>query len=183
MRRHGPWTIVTSTKIYQDPWIRLDCDQVIRPDGLAGTYSVVDLKSGVTVIAVDSEDVVHLTSEFHYAVGRTTLEGASGGIEVGESPLESAGRELREELGIVAQKWTDLGSVDPFTSAVRSPVQLFLAEDISFVQTELEGTELIERVAMPLTEAMRAVMDGRITHAPTCVALLKTVALRNSWTS
>jgi ADP-ribose pyrophosphatase len=133
----------------------------------------VEVKPGVTVVALDKDKVVHLTSEFHYAVGRVTLEGVSGGIENGESPLASAQRELIEELGIVARQWTSLGVVDPFTSAVRSPVQLYLAEDLSFEATQMEGTELIERVSMPLAEAIAAVMDCRITHAPTCVALLK----------
>jgi ADP-ribose pyrophosphatase len=173
MRRHGPWTITNSTKIYEDPWIRLNHDQVIRPDGLAGTYSTVVLKAGVTVIAIDEEDQVHLTSEFHYAVGRVTLEGVSGGIEEGEDPLQSAERELREELGIMAATWSSLGECDPFTSAVRSPVQMFLAEQLSFTDVQPEGTELIERVALSFDQALERVLDGRITHAATCIALLK----------
>ncbi len=178
MQPHGPWTIVKKHRIYQDPWVVLERDDVIRPDGLAGSYSTVQIKQGVTVIALDKENVVHLTSEFHYAVGRTTLEGVSGGIEDGESPQTSAQRELLEELGIVAQQWTSLGTVDPFTSSIRSPVQLYLAEQLSFEATQLEGTELIERVAMPLVEAVAAVMDCRITHAPSCVAILKVAHLR-----
>lgn len=173
MQRHGPWTIVKNHKIYQDPWVALERDDVIRPDGLPGSYSTVQIKPGVTVVALDNENIVHLTSEFHYAVGRVTLEGVSGGIESGESALVSAQRELLEELGIVAQKWTWLGTVDPFTSAVRSPVQLYLAEELSFEATQLEGTELIERVSIPLGDAIAAVIESRITHAPTCVALLK----------
>lgn len=173
MQRHGPWTIVKNHKIYQDPWVALERDDVIRPDGLPGSYSTVQIKPGVTVLALDEQNVVHLTSEFHYAVGRVTLEGVSGGIEGDESPLESARRELVEELGIVAGRWTWLGTVDPFTSAVRSPVQLYLAELLTFEATQLEGTELIDHVALPLPQAIAAVMDNRITHAPTCVALLK----------
>lgn len=173
MRRHGPWTITNSTKVYEDPWIRLDHDKVIRPDGLAGTYTTVVLKAGVTVVAIDHEDTVHLTSEFHYAVGRVTLEGVSGGIEVGETALSTARRELLEELGISAGSWHSLGTCDPFTSAVRSPVELFLAEELTFTDVQPEGTELIEHVSMPLQEALQCVFDGRITHAPTCIALLK----------
>jgi len=173
MRRHGPWTITQSAQIYSDPWMQLNRDEVIRPDGLTGTYSTLELKAGVTVIALDDQQQVHLTSEFHYAVGRVTLEGVSGGIEPGEQAQMTAERELEEELGIVAARWTSLGSVDPFTSAVRSPVQLYLAQDLRFTQQRPEGTELIERVSLPLEEALQCVMDGRITHAPTCVALLK----------
>jgi len=173
MRRHGPWTITRSHPIYEDPWMQVAQDEVIRPDGLAGTYSTVILKAGVTVIALDEQSNVHLTSEFHYAVGRTTLEGVSGGIEPGEDPLETARRELREELGLVAAKWTPLGRCDPFTAAIRSPVQMYLAEELTFTEVQPEGTELIERVTVTLDEAITCVMDGRITHAPTCIALLK----------
>lgn len=173
MRRHGPWTITKSTRIYQDPWICVDRDDVIRPDGLAGTYSTVQLKRGVTVIALDADENVHLTKEFHYAVGRITLEGVSGGIEEGESPCTSANRELLEELGIIAKKWTRLGSVDPFTSAINSPVELYLAQDLSFTERQPEGTELIECVSLALSQAIDGVINGEITHAPTCVALLK----------
>lgn len=175
MQSHGPWTIVKNHQIYQDPWVTLQRDDVIRPDGLPGSYSTVEIKPGVTVVALDEKNVVHLTSEFHYAVGRITLEGVSGGIESGESALQSAQRELLEELGIIARKWTSLGTVDPFTSAVRSPVELYLAEELSFEATQLEGTELIERVSLPLADAISAVMESRITHAPTCVALLKII--------
>jgi ADP-ribose pyrophosphatase len=173
MRRHGPWTITQSAKIHEDAWIRLDLDQVIRPDGLAGTYTTVQLKAGVTVIALDQHNHVHLTSEFHYAVGRVTLEGVSGGIETGEAPLECAERELREELGIVAARWTHLGTVDPFTAAILSPVELYLAEELSFTPQHPEGTVLIERVSLSLQDAIDRVMSSRITHAPSCVALLK----------
>lgn len=178
MRQHGPWTITRSHKIYEDPWIRLDRDDVLRPDGLPGTYSTVHLKHGVTVVALDEKRQVHLTREFHYAVGRVTVEGSSGGIEENESADSAARRELLEELGITAQRWTDLGSVDPFTSAILSPVRLFLAEELAFQPQQLEGTELIDHVIVPLNEALDLVMRSEITHAPTCVALLKINLLR-----
>ncbi len=88
MHRHGPWTIVKNHKIYQDPWVALQRDDVIRPDGLPGSYSTVEIKPGVTVVALDEQNIVHLTSEFHYAVGRVTLEGVSGGLKAA-SPLWS----------------------------------------------------------------------------------------------
>jgi ADP-ribose pyrophosphatase len=173
MQRHGPWTITHSHPIYQDPWIRVVRDDVIRPDGLPGTYSTVQLKAGVTAIALDDAEHVLLTREFHYAVGRVTLEGASGGIESDESAEQAAARELLEELGIRAGRWTDLGTVDPFTAAILSPTRMFLARDLDFQPPQLEGTEQIECVRMPLSEAIQLVLDSQITHGATCVALLK----------
>ena len=60
---------------------------MIRLDGKPGTYSVVNLKPGVSVLAIDSKNYVYLTEEFHYGVGRVTLETVSGGIETDESRL------------------------------------------------------------------------------------------------
>src|ERR1019366_7029680 len=121
MIERGPWKIVQSRQIYRDPWIALQVDDVIRPDGKPGIHSIIHLKPGVCVLAKDAERRIYLTEEFHYAVGRVTLEGVSGGCEIGEEPLTTAQRELREELGIVAARWTDLGIVDPFTANVGSP--------------------------------------------------------------
>ncbi|HEX4147479.1 MAG TPA: NUDIX hydrolase, partial [Pirellulales bacterium] len=167
-----------SHSIYRDPWLEVDCDEVIRPDGLPGSHCVVRLKAGVCVLALDSQGHVQLTEEFHYALGRTGLEAVSGGIEAGEEPLVTARRELEEELGIVAAKWTDLGSIDPFTTVVLSPTRLFLAEGLELGSARCEGTELIRRVSLPLAEALRLVEEGTITHAPSCVLILRVARLR-----
>jgi ADP-ribose pyrophosphatase len=172
MKAHGPWQIVASHAVYRDPWIALRKDDVIRPDGQTGTYSVVDLKPGVCVLAFD-HGFVYLTEEFHYGVGRDTIEAVSGGIEPGEDAQDTAQRELREELGIEAAQWLDWGMVDPFTASVVSPTRLYLARGLQFVEPNLEGTELIRRARMSLTEAVRMVMGSEITHAPSCVLILK----------
>lgn len=173
MKRHGPWTIRETKEVYRDPWVRLQRDEVIRPDGRAGSYVVVHLKPGVCVIALDDAENVHLTEEFHYAVGRVTIEGVSGGIDAGEDPEAAARRELQEELGITAARWTEIGRVDPFTANVHSPTRLFLARQLTFGEHAQEGTEQIRRVVMSFAEAISAVERGEITHGPTCVALLR----------
>ncbi|MCA9132787.1 MAG: NUDIX hydrolase [Planctomycetales bacterium] len=173
MRKHGPWTIEHSREIYRDPWLSLRLDSVTRPDGQPGTYSTVQLKSGVCVIAIDDQRRVHLTQEFHYAVGRLTLEGVSGGIEPEESAEQAARRELSEELGLSARRWTHLGQIDPFTAAIHSTVDMYLAEELSWGRSAPDGTEEIELVSAPLEEALDWVREGKISHAPTCVALLR----------
>lgn len=173
MKTHGPWKIVTSREIYRDRWLQLRQDDVIRPDGAPGSYSVATLMPGVCVLALDADGFVYLTEEFHYGVGRTTLEAVSGGIEDGEDPLGTAQRELAEELGIEAQDWQDLGVVDPFTGSVVSPTRLYLAQQLAFGERNLEGTEQIRMVRMQLDDALDAVLDSRITHGPSCVVLLK----------
>ncbi len=111
--------ITSSQEIYRDAWLDLRLDLVVRPDGLPGTYSTVRLKPGVCVIAIDEQRRVYLTREFHYAVGRMTIEGVSGGVEATEPPEHAARRELEEELGIQAKHWRHLGKLDPLRH--RSP--------------------------------------------------------------
>jgi ADP-ribose pyrophosphatase len=173
MKQHGPWRIVESHHVYQDAWIRVRKDEVIRPDGKPGMHSVVTLKPGITVLAVDDDGNVYLTEEFHYGVGRTTVEAVSGGIEPDELPLGAAKRELREELGIEAEEWLDLGVVDPFTASVVSPTQLYLARKLRFGDQSPEGTEQIQCVKMTLAEAVQKVITSEITHGPSCVVILK----------
>jgi ADP-ribose pyrophosphatase len=131
------------------------------------------MKPGVSVLPLDSEGCVYLTDEFHYAVGRDTIETVSGGVEPSEEPLDAARRELREELGIQAGRWTDLGSVDPFTTVVVSPATLFLARELTFTNRSPEGSEKIRPVKVELAEAVDWVAGSKITHGPSCVLILK----------
>ena len=169
--KYGPWTINASTPIYQDPWLSVRKDDVTRPDGEPGTYSVVEIKHGVCVLAWQG-DQVYLTSEFHYAVGRTTLEAVSGGVDEGESQLMAAKRELKEELGITANVWKSLMTADPFTASVVSPTALFLATELEFGNRELEGTEQIQMVEQTISKAYKDVCEGTISHAPSGLAIM-----------
>lgn len=182
MRKHGPWTIKETNQVYQDPYVELHVDKVIRPDGNNGLHVVVKIKPGVCVIAMDTQQQLHLTREFHYAVGRESVEGVSGGIEPGEDPLPCAQRELQEEVGLHAENWQYLMTVDPFTTIMESPTRLYLATELTPVPKALEGTETIETVVMPIAEAVEAVESGLITHAPTCVAILLVDRLKHQKT-
>jgi ADP-ribose pyrophosphatase len=169
---YGPWTIKSTEQIYRDPFVELTLDQVIRPDGDDGQHVVVKIKPGVCVIAVDKERNVHLTKEFHYAVGRDSVEAVSGGVEPDENADLTAKRELQEELGLEAESWKFLTTVDPFTTCLVSPTRLYLATGLTEVDTNPEGTEQIEHVVIPLADAAKMVASGEITHAPSCVGIL-----------
>ncbi len=173
MKQHGPWQIRNTHQVYTDPYITVTKDDVIRPDGEDGTHVKVFMKPGVSVLPIDSENCVYLTREFHYAIGRDSIEVVSGGIEPGETAVFTARRELKEELGILADQLQDLGVVDPFTTIVDSPTRLYVATGLTFVETQLEGTEIIDCVKLPFEKAVAMVMSGEISHAPSCVAILK----------
>jgi ADP-ribose pyrophosphatase len=177
MKPHGPWKILQTNWVHQDPWVKVQQDNVIRPDGQPGTFTVVHIKPGVCVLPMKDDGTVYLTEEFHYAVGKVTIECVSGGRDEGETLEQAARRELREEIGIEADEWLDLGRVDPFTACLLSPTQMYAARGLRFVAKEPEGTEVIRRVAMPFEEAVRLVMANEITHAPSMTLILKAARL------
>ncbi|HEV2765197.1 MAG TPA: NUDIX domain-containing protein, partial [Pyrinomonadaceae bacterium] len=113
------------------------------------------------------------TKQFRYAVGRESLEVVSGMIDEGEEEAAAARRELREELGIEAGEWTDLGLVDAVTSQVFCPARIYLARRLTFGETERDASEEMETIRLPFAEAVEAVMSGRITHGLSCVLILK----------
>jgi 8-oxo-dGTP pyrophosphatase MutT (NUDIX family) len=172
-QRHGPWEIHQRQTRFQNQFIEVVEDAVTRPDGSPGHYTTVSMKAGVTVLPLDSDGNVHLARQFRYAAGRQTLELPTGAVEAGEEPLDAARRELREELGIESHQLTSLAAVDLDTSIVRCTAWLFLAQGLHTTAPDPDPTEAIERVSMPFHEALQLVMDGQITHAPSCVLLLK----------
>ena len=173
MRTVGPYSVVDTKDIYTNPWISVHEDRVIRPDGAAAVFGIVEMKAGSSVLALDNNGDVLLIREFKYAVERETLEVISGGVEIGESPLEAAKRELREEAGYEASEWLDLGAIDPFTTAIRSRNYMFMALHLTRVERQLDEGEILETVRVPLSEAVRMVLASEITHGASCTLLLK----------
>lgn len=171
--RKGPWQIEASSQKYKSAWLEVIEDKVIKPNGEHGSFATVKLKPGVSVLAIGDEDEVYLTSEYRYAIEQKSIEVVSGATEADETPEMAAKRELREELGIAAGDWVDLGTVDPLTSILRSPARLFLARELSFFEPQADDSEIIEMVRMKLNEAVDMVMESKITHAPSCVLILK----------
>ncbi len=119
MIKNGPWTIKASEEKYKNPWIRVQEDKVIRPDGKDGIFGIVEMVSGISVLPLDEEGFVYLTDEFHYGLQQNSIEVVSGAIDNDEKPIEAAKRELKEELGIEAENWVDFGLINPFTTVVK----------------------------------------------------------------
>lgn len=177
--KKGPWTVINSKIVYKNPWITVREDRVIRPDNEEGIFGVMEMKPGVSILPLDDENNVYLTQEYHYAVERVTIEAISGGIDDKENKFETARRELKEETGILADEWTDLGVVDPFTTVVNSPNYMLLARRLTFIKAKPEGTENIKVIKVPLAKAIKWVMKSKITHAATSTLILKVKNLLN----
>jgi 8-oxo-dGTP pyrophosphatase MutT (NUDIX family) len=172
-KKHGPWTIKSSERVYKDEFVEFWVDECVKPDGEPGRRATLRMLPGVAVLPVDEEGFVYMIRKFRYAVGKQSVEAVAGAIDEGESEEAAARRELKEELGIEAREMTDLGPVDAITSQVFSPSRIFLARGLKFGEPDQEGTEILQPLKLKLEDAVRMVLDGDITQATTCVLVLK----------
>lgn len=173
----NPWTTTAARVVYDNGLLRLREDAVIQPDGTAGRYTYVELPWPVVgIVPVGEDGQVHLVRQWRYAWDRNSWEIPAGHGEADETPLQSAQRELAEEVGLQAARWDSLG--EGFSSAsLTARYHLFLARELTSARDghQRDGAEqdLITR-AVPLVDAIAAAMDGRIEHSLSVIALLRT---------
>ena len=173
-----PWKTHATETRYENPWIKVTHREVTTPGGSPGIYGVVHFKNiAIGIVPVDAEGNTWLVGQFRYPQQKYSWEIPEGGGPKGIDPLESAQRELREETGITAARWTELIRSDVSNSVTDEEAIIYLAEELSFGEAEPEDTEDLEVKKLPLTEAITMVLDGRITDSISQIALL-TVARR-----
>lgn len=177
--KKGPFEVKSTKIVYQNPWLKVREDSVIRPNGEKGIFGVIEVGEGITVVALNDKHEVYLTQEFKYANNTNNWEVPSGGLEKGETPLEAAKRELEEEVGLIAKKWTPLGKYHPLTMILKAPSYFFLAEDLEEGQRGQEEKELIQIEKVPLEKAVAMAVNGDINHSGSIIALLLTARLKN----
>ena len=158
--------------VYENPWLRFEAHDMVHPNGVEGVHGVVVTGGASAVVVLDGDDVL-LTRQARFAVDDVVLEVIKGGILPDETPLECAVRETREEAGVNAGRWDDLGIVLEIPSVVQDPVMVFLARDLHPAPLEPEAVERIDVVRMPFAEALQACTDGRMNDAVTAVALMR----------
>lgn len=171
--RIGPWTRRTRREVYRNPWLTLYHDEVSRPDGSPGIYGVVHFEnSAVGIVAVDDQDRVALVSQHRYTLDVLSWEIPEGGVPRHEDPIEGARRELREEVGVRAGRWTLLGMTHISNSVTDEVAHLFLATDLEHGDQELEASEGDLAVRwVPFDEVQAMCRDGRITDALSIIAM------------
>lgn len=123
-----PWTVQDEETLFENRWVRVRRQQVELPDGRAYDYTLVDRPSqGVGIILLDDAGRLLLEREYRHAVGQVVWQLPGGLIDEGESPLESAQRELLEETGFEAEEWDDLGEFFDNPGLGNAASRLFLA--------------------------------------------------------
>lgn len=178
---HNPWQTKSSRTVYNNPWIRVREDQVIRPDGGPGIYGVIEIRPSIGVVAINERDEVVLVGQWRYTVNRYSWEVPRGGSHPGETEmLHVARRELAEEAGVRAKVWQPLGPVDVCNGVADDVQSLFLATDLSPTERQLDPEEDIIVEWKPFSEAVERALDGRITEVCSVAAILRVAFMRNS---
>lgn len=174
---HG-WRVTASRTAYENPWIRVREDDVVRPDGSPGLYGVVELRRpAVFVVAVDEHDRVLLETLYRYATEEVSIEVPSGGAD-DDDPLTAARRELMEETGFEADEWTPVGRMNQLNGICRAAEHVFVARGLrrSGGADDLAREQQVEGISdvrwVPWAEVMRMVKDGEITDGETVGALM-----------
>ncbi len=176
MTKHkiGGWQQRSQKIAYDNPWIQVRHEEVIRPNGSEGIYGVVHFKSNaIGIVAIDDNDHTYLVKQSRYPNNETTIEIPEGGGPFNESPLDAAKRELREETGLTANNWQPLLELRTSNSVSDEKAYIFLATDLIQGEQALEETEDIEVMKVPLTQAIKMAMNGEIIDAMSVAALLK----------
>ena len=180
MYEDNPWITKSSEQIYDNPWIRVREDKIVNPAGKDGLYGVVSFKNlAIGVVALDEEGYTYLVGQYRYTLGEYSWEIPEGGCPIGEEePLEAAQRELKEETGLVAKKWTKISRLHTSNSVTDEEGFLFLAENLSAGEAEPEETEQLQLKKILLEDAIEMVMNDEITDSLSSIALLKVGRLR-----
>ena len=173
MEGRTPWRTLSSRLAYENPWIRVREDRVLRPDGHEGIYGVIELRPSVAVVALNAEREVALVGQWRYPTGKYSWELPRGGSAPGETDLRAvAARELAEEAGVQAADWELLGSVDLNNGVTNNVEHLFLATRLTACARHPDPEEQIVMKWVPLTEAVGMALGGGIAEVCSVAALL-----------
>ena len=159
---------------YENSWITVWHDEVLRPDGSPGIYGVVHFENlAAGVVVIDDDDRIALVGQHRYTLDRESWEIPEGGVPPTESALEGIQRELREETGLEATAWRELCRLDLSNSVTDETAVLFVATGLQHGEAAPEPTESLTVRWVPFDEAVAMTRDGRITDALTVVGILR----------
>lgn len=164
------WRTDDSRVVYSNRWISVREDAVTGPAG-PGIYGVVTVRHpAVFVVAIDADDRVCLVTLERYTTGRS-IEVPAGGSD-GEDPIVAARRELREETGMEADEWEELGRMNALNGVTEAPEHIFLARGLHAVGGDEQAEEGIEQVSwVRFGDVLAMIADGRITDGETIGAI------------
>lgn len=170
----NPWQTLSTDTVYENAWIKVDKHEVINPAGNPGVYGKVHFKNrALAIIPFDDEGNTWIVGQYRYPLKEYSWEIPMGGGLLELDQLESAKRELKEETGLTAEKWTEIMKIHTSNSVTDEVGYVYLAEGLTQGETEFEETEILQIKKLPFVEVLEMVMAGKITDSLSIAGILK----------
>ena len=174
-RRTTAPKVISSQTVFQGRVFHVTRDNVVEPNGITAIREVIRHSGSVVILAVDrsaSEPRVLLERQYRYAAAAYMLELPAGRIDPGENALTAGRRELLEETGYTARKWTKALYFYPSPGFLEETMTVFLAEDLKPGIAQPEADELIEHALYSLPSVIRSIKTGKIRDGKTIASVL-----------
>ena len=165
-------TKITSEQVFDGKLLHVRRDAVRLPDGGVATREYVVHPGAVLIVPVLPDGRLVVERQYRYPVGQVLIEFPAGKLDPGEAELATAQRELAEEAGYAAARWTPLGRIHSVVGYSTEAIDFYVAEDLTHVGAKLDAGEFLEIFTMSLDEMLAALDRGEITDAKTVAALL-----------
>lgn len=171
-------TIIAQKTIHKSKLFEIVQNTVKLSDNKEKIYEDVYVHPSVFVFPITDKNEIYLIYEYRYLLKKTVLSAIAGFNEKGETSVQTAKRELKEETGLAAFQWEELLRLNTENSVVKSVKHIFLAKELEKVEDALEEDEDIKLVKMPLYEAVEKVFNGEVSGAGTIIGILLLDKLR-----
>lgn len=147
-------------------------DRVLLPNGEEKDKSLVKHPGGVAILAMNDKREIAMVRQYRYAIGRFLDEIPAGKLDKipGETPLEGAYRELREETGMIADRVVPIGKIYPSPGIITEELNLFFADGLTQSCQELDDDEFINVEWWPIERLEESMLDGSMVDAKTICA-------------
>ncbi|PZX50933.1 NUDIX domain-containing protein [Algoriphagus chordae] len=176
----NPWKTNKISPVYENPWISVEQHDVTNPAGNEGIYGKVHFKNrAMGIIPIDKDMNTWLIGQYRYTLDEYAWEIPMGGGPLDEDKLTSAKRELKEETGLCAEKWTEIMKIHTSNSVTDEVGYVYLAEGLTQGETEFEETEVLKIKKLPFSQVLEMVMKGEITDGISIAGILKAARILN----
>ncbi len=164
--------------MFQGRIINLRRDDVELPNGCKATREVVEHRGGVCVLPLTDNNEVLMVRQYRYPYSEEVLEIPAGKRDsLTEDPLECGKRELKEETGTTAHKFTFLGQLYPTPGYTNEVIYMYLAQGLTYGEDNPDDDEFLEIQKIPFDKALQMVMSGELKDAKSQCAIMKTALI------